>query len=201
MKKQLAVLAAAIAVSVVALPMAPASASSVCAPITVDGQPVCQDITPVEQAIAQAEWTVANAVPMLLAEYMYLWNTLAPVTYPTGAEFNCEVRGAPAPSLTEVDVEVVTPSADGMTCDGVDLSVVFGQVLGSGSSQHVHVPQICLTTTGTCLGPIDRDIATPNIGGVDVCAQPVHLVRDQYNSTVWTRTYSGPKTCVPNPTA
>jgi hypothetical protein len=198
MKKYLAAIAVLAPVLTI-LPAAPASADSVCAPVTIDGQPVCQDVTPIEQGIATAEATAvataAYAEATALAEYAAIWNLGGPVTFAIGAEFNCQ-RWAPASSTSTLYIEAVLPNATNDYCNGSEITVQLPQPSAPGLTRHVHVPQVCVTTVNLCVGPVDQDVQVPvTLSAVAVCSQPIMIGTNGY------REYTGSRTCTSVPLA
>jgi hypothetical protein len=183
-KKFLAAAAVVAPVMMIA-PAAPASADSVCAPVTIDGQPVCQDVTPVEQAIANAEATA-------LAELDAVLTVVDPFIQPTewSAQLEADCLEAPgAPTGDVVLVDVVTPDqANPWQCEGTEITVPpFTRV--PGTTEHIHVPQVCVTTTNTCAGPVDEDIPTPvDVTELQVCQTPVRIYFSNVDWT-WHREY------------
>ncbi len=66
-----------------------------------------------------------------------------------------------------------------------------------GSTIHLHVPQLCLTTTGTCVGPVDKDVQAPvEPGAISVCQRYVEWY-DEWTG-VWYRNV-GPASCTSVP--
>lgn len=178
MKKLLAAVAVLAPVLAV-LPAGPADASSVCAPITIDGQPVCQDLTPIEQVIADAE---------LLLQPVLAVGTAASVME------QC-VTGTFDPTPSRVNIDVVTSDGSGsLVCRGTEISIEF-PVASPGPTTHLHVPEVCVTLTNTCVGPVDRDVALPVGPGASltVCQTPVTIYEDGFS---WQRQYTGPSDCV-----
>ena len=119
----------------VAWTIAPATTASadpnVCAPITVDGAPLCVDLGIVlgpATLIAQEETSCSGAA-----------------NGPTG-------------------VYVGAPTLEGF-CEGVGVWVQVSGPSVATNSTPVHVPQICLTTTNTCVGGVDEYVPTPSVTG------------------------------------
>lgn len=213
MKKFVAA-AAVLAAAIATLTAVPASADSVCAPITVDGQPiVCVDTTPIDQAVAQAEATALEtaaqaeataAEAVALAEATagelasIVLGPLVPAINLAVAEEQCETApGAPTGNLLLIDI--VTPDQptppSNIQCSGTELTIpsFTGQ---PGPTQRVHVPQICLTTTGTCVGPVDQDVQVPlDPAALKLCQTPVTIFLGYENGVWgWYRVY-GATTC------
>lgn len=146
MKKLVAVLAV-LAPALTLIPAAPALADTVCAPITVDGQPLfCADTQPVDDAVAEAELVAAEVA----------------------ATPEC-VRVEPQSNGVTIFVPVMPveriPSGD--VCWGYKITIT-----ANTSSQPVHVPQVCVTTTGTCVGPFDNTVPVPDLAQpLQVCAE------------------------------
>lgn len=165
---------AVLASALVLMPASSANADDVCAPITVDGQPVCQDLTPVEQAVADAEATaladaaIAEGIALGVVDTVLM--PLDPELRYAGEQAQC-ATSAPDDSRNLIAVDAVTVDNESPTsqwsqypeCSGSEVTV---PPIGTkpGPTQHVHVPQVCLTTTGMC-------------------------------SQHWYRTYDGPVTC------
>ncbi|MDQ1685309.1 MAG: hypothetical protein QOC82_2046 [Frankiaceae bacterium] len=167
-------------------PTSPANADSVCAPITIDGQPVCQDLTPIEQAITNAEVELLQALSPVLT-----------VGNSASVALDC-IRGAFDPTVSRITVDVVTGKGDGeLVCSGTAISVDM-PLASPGPTEHVHVPQICVTVTNTCAGPVDQDVTFPlGLGSsVSACETPETV---SWNGTRWVREYTGPSTCVSVP--
>jgi hypothetical protein len=208
--KKLLAAVAALAPAIALLPAAPASADSVCAPVTIDGQPVCQDVTPIEQAIATAEATaLATATTVEGLAFFVLGTALGPFTpevFYADVQAEC-LTGAPQDSANVVAVDVVQPANVGLLGGGASWSgPTFPECRGTevtvpspgtapGPIEHVHVPQICLTTTGNCVGPVDQDIQVPIQPTVSVCTQPETIQYTPYSFNHWYRTYDGPISC------
>ena len=185
MKKLLAA-AAVLGPAIALAPAVPASADSVCLPITIDGQPLCEDLTPVEQAIAAAEAELFQA----LAPVITIGNSAS-------VALDC-IRGTFDPSASDVTVDVVTGKGDGeLVCTGTAISVQ-PPIASPGPTEHVHVPEICVTVTNTCAGPVDQDVILPaQLGSaLSVCETPETIA---WNGSRWQRQYTGPSTCVSVP--
>lgn len=156
MKKLLA--AVAVLASALALLLAPsASADNVCAPITVDGQPIfCTDTQPVDDVIAEAGAAYATVT--------------SDVNSMSQAVKDC---GRVEPQTNGVNLYVAYwsyQSSNEEGCEGYKVS------LAAGTSDHlVHVPQICLTTIGTCVGPVDEFVPEPDLtqSPLRACVQKV----------------------------
>lgn len=164
MKKLLAVVAL-VAPMIALLPATSAVATdNVCAPITADGQPIfCADVQPVDDLLAQLNPTVAQVEA--LAALVLSDAERLPVDEENGLE-HCDVTTSHG---NETDVYLSTGGTQdpvGYGCSGVKVSVTQP----SSSSVPVHVPQLCLTTTGTCVGPVDAAVPVPNTSGLEVCA-------------------------------
>ena len=175
MKKLLAV-AAIVGPALMFVPAAPASASSVCLPITIDGQPVCQDTTPVDQALAQAESELQSALATVLGTVSFAANDAA------GDATICP-RIQPQPNGAKVYVPVsYDGSAGSDLCLGYEISIAV-----STSGQPVHVPQVCLTTTGTCVGPIDETLPVPDgaQSPLELCVQPMFWEKPAGSTGGW----------------
>lgn len=193
MKKLLAAIAV-LAPALTIAPAAPASADSVCAPITVDGQQVCQDLTPIEQAIANAEATALGIADTVLLP-------LDPERRYSGEQIDC-VTSAPHDAGNLIAVDVVTVDNEGPTsqwsqypeCAGSEVTV---PPVGTtpGPVQRVHVPEVCLTTTDTCVGPVDQDVQIPFEPAPAVCTQPETILYTPYSAQHWYRQYDGPISC------
>lgn len=184
--KKLFAAAAALAPVIALLPSAPASADSVCAPVTVDGQPVCQDLTPVEQAIAAAELELIQALAPVIAA----GNSASVAS-------DC-IRGTLDPAVSRITLDVVTGKGDGeLVCTGTAISVA-PPLASPGATEHVHVPEICVTVTNTCAGPVDQDVDLPaQLGSAfSVCETPETIAWD---GSRWVRQYTGPSTCISVP--
>jgi len=196
--KKLLAAAAVLASAIAVLPVAPAGADSVCAPVTIDGQPVCQDLTPVEQAVATAEATALAVIGIVLE----------PVQPELGYAVDQEqcVRSVPHDSSNVVAVDVVEPYGETLfsrpsspyyrECRGNEVTIP-AVATTPGTVQHVHVPEICLTTTGTCAGPVDQDVQMPpQTSPVRVCTQPERIWFSSYSDEWgWHRDYLGPIAC------
>ena len=145
MKKLLAgvaVLAPAIAL----LPIAPASADTVCLPITIDGQPVCQDTAPVDQAVAQAEATALGVVGPFIGPEL------------DGTRWCDKVVSESDGVVATIGTYTPAPGPGyGSYCNGWELRIEASA--GAGTTP-AHIPQVCLTTTGTCVGGIDTSVPT-----------------------------------------
>ena len=204
MKKLLAVVAV-LAPALTLLPAAPASADNVCLPITIDGQPVCQDTAPVDQAVVQAEATaaeVADELLTLVADGEGL--AIGVVRSVAGPEYDgttyCD---SVSPMDDGVIVTVGTfgplPSPHAVNdigqCDSYQLTIKADAGIGGTI---VHVPEVCLTTTGTCVGGINTTVPTPAVS-YTVCLQEVTstVVGDGNGGTSSYPTSTGPATCLP----
>lgn len=197
---------AALAPALMILPAPSASADSVCAPVTIDGQLVCQDLTPVEQAIANAEATAladaATAEGIALGVVDTVLSPLDPEARYSQEQAQC-ATSVPHDSRNLIAVDAVTVDNEGPTsqwsqypeCSGSEVTVPpVGTV--PGPTQHVHVPQVCLTTTDTCVGPVDQDVQLPAEPNPTVCTQPEHIDYTPFSSQHWYRVYEGPISCV-----
>ena len=150
MKKLLAVVAV-LAPVIALLPASPAAADTICAPITVDGQPLfCTDTQPVNDAVAEIEATLAPVESLVVG-------TALPIV--TGVEGDVTFCPRIEPQAGGANVFIAYASSQGadyQSCSGYEISVVEPT-----SGQAVHVPQICLTITGTCVGPVDQTVTAP----------------------------------------
>jgi hypothetical protein len=125
-------------------------------PITIDGQPLCEDLTPLEQPIADALQTVTDTVQTVTDAV----NTQVQPAEETEREASLCTRLVSSSSRDAVYVPVswhTEPNyydqyGDLVFCDGYVLTITPTAEVGTTT---VHVPQVCLTTTGTCLGPAD----------------------------------------------
>lgn len=118
-----------------------AHADQTCVPITVDGQPVfCADLTPVTDTVDSVVGTVQTTAQQYEA-----------------IAANCVAD--------EPDIfGVVVPSVATDSCDEFYVtSDPYLEMLiqGPGITEPVHVPQVCVVTTGTCAGPYDTTITVP----------------------------------------
>jgi len=163
--KKLLTAVAAITAVVPALTLLPATAASaevICAPITVDGQPLfCQDTAPVDAAYQEVTRELSHAIvtAQSLAESTASQAlTLAGCARIVPTSGGAAIYVATATSVTQTSV----------TCSGEKITVTL-QTTG----QPVHVPQICLTTTGTCVGPVDDTVPVPaTTQPLTVCVEP-----------------------------
>jgi len=186
-KKLLAVVAV-LAPALTLLPAAPASADNVCLPITIDGQPVCQDTAPLDAIVAQVQSTIAQAI--VLAEGTVDSETAQAVRLAT-------VCPRIESNANSVVVYVATGSdqtSDETVCTGYKITVE------SQTGQPVHIPQICLTTTGTCVGPVDETIPGLAAGEspLTVCVQAVYWWRAN-STTQWSEADISPNLVQPSP--
>jgi len=159
--KKLLAAAAALAPFIALLPSAPASASTVCAPITIDGQQVCEDTTPVDQAVAEAQATVLAAADEALALVIAAEGTvrsLDPGVYDGIGRCDKVVREDDGVVVTYGTYSPSPAPGYAAACFGWELRIEASA--GNGVTP-VHVPQICLTITGTCVGGIDTTVPTP----------------------------------------
>jgi hypothetical protein len=175
-------------------PATSASADSVCAPITIDGQPVCQDITPVEQALAPVEQAIA-AVEQAIVNA----EKLIPDVGNPQIDEQC-ILGTSSARPDQVVIEVVINDKPGLLwCDGTEITVT-PTVSVPTQPTHFHVPQVCVTTSNTCVGPVDQDVDVPTdpTASLTVCQTPVTVYSD---GSQWRRFYTGDSTCtsVPSP--
>lgn len=184
MKKLLAVVAV-LAPVVALLPATPASADVVCVPITVDGQPIfCTDAQPVTDAVAEVEAAAAGAEAALLGVGSFAIDEAeAAARDVTGAVTVCP-RIEPEPGGVNVYVAASYDEFNGYDdCIGYKVSIVTRT-----AGLPVHVPQVCLTTTGTCVGPVDQTIPGPDQtqSPVEICAVPVLWYRPSGSTDPWT---------------
>jgi hypothetical protein len=166
----------AVVTALTLLPATSASADVICVPITVDGQPLfCQDAAPVDAAIQEVTLELSHAIvtAQVLAEgaasqALTLAGCARIVPTPGGAV----VYVATTTSLTPYT----------LTCSGEKITVTT-QTTG----QPVHVPQICLTTTGTCVGPVDETVPVPTtMQPLTVCIQPTSWTEPNATPGQWT---------------
>jgi len=142
---------------------APANADSVCLPITIDGVPVCEDLTPVEQPVNDALQTVTNTVD---GEVQTVTGIVDGQVQP--AEDNVQqakfcTRIVSASGSYEVYVPVTwysdssryDPYGNDVVCQGYVITITPSAEVGTTT---VHVPEVCLTTTDTCVGPANPSI-------------------------------------------
>lgn len=178
MKKSLAGVALAVLTVTLLQPTA-ASAEVICAPITVDGQPLfCQDTAPVDAAYQEATLLLSEAIGTVestasgLASDALELAVICPRVVP--------VQGGAA--IYVATTASVTQTA--LTCSGEKITVTV-QTAG----QPVHVPQICLTTTGTCVGPVDETVPVPaTTQPLTVCVQPTSWTEQNATPGQWTET-------------
>ncbi len=162
MKKVLATIAVAV-LACTLVPATSASADVVCVPITVDGQPLfCQDTAPVDAAYQQATLLLSEAI-----------STAQSTAEGVGSE--AIEMGVVCPRITiggygstifVATAATITP--DTLTCTGEKITIY------AHTTAHLqHVPQICLTTTGTCVGPVDEWVPVPSTSQpLTVCVEP-----------------------------
>ena len=156
----------AVALVVLALTLLPATAASadvVCAPITVDGQPLfCQDTAPVDAAIQEVTLLLSHTISEALSAAEGVGSEALELAV------ICP-RIVPTPGGAAIYVATTTAiTQTALTCSGEKITVTV-QTTG----QPVHVPQICLTTTGTCVGPVDETVPVPATAQpLTVCVQP-----------------------------
>jgi len=177
--KKLLAAVAVLAPLLVVLPASSANADSVCAPITVDGQPVCQDTTPINQLLADIQ----------ALEFSLIGNPDTAV--------QCTL-GTTSPRTDEVVVDVVFGDPQGyVRCYGTEITVTPTAAVPMQTT-HIHVPQVCATTTGTCVGPVDEDVSLPSTpsASLSICETPVTIYDDGFG---WRRQYTGPSTCIATP--
>lgn len=184
MKKKLLAVAAIVAPALMFVPVAPASASSVCLPITIDGQPVCQDTTPVDQAVAQAEATLATVE----AQALGLVRSTSPSYY--DGIGHCDAVH-PESNGVVVTFGQYVPNGTVEECVGYELPV---EADAGTTTIPAHVPQVCLTTTGTCVGGIDTSVPVPALA-YTICMRSWQQYYDQYGTAYMTTYGAGP--CVP----
>jgi hypothetical protein len=198
--KKFVAVVAVLAPTLTFLPAAPASADSVCLPITIDGQQVCQDLTLVEQEVASAEATVAAVADQALAVVATAQGlAVGVVESVAGPEYDgtsyCD-RLTQEPNGVVVSVGTFgpppTPHADNDIgqCTSYDLTI---EANGATGVTPVHVPQVCVTTTGTCVGGIDTGVPTPQVS-YTVCLLPYTQV---ITSTGPAQRSDGTSVCLP----
>jgi len=193
-KKFLAVVAV-LAPVVALLPAAPASADSVCTPVTLDGKPVlCEDLTPVEQAVADAEATVAQTEQAIAAAEATVLQIAAAVVGEVIDTAEPLAQQAITTATTcervvtsdgKVSVYVAATSDDtgsAVACSGYRVTLAAGQDAGTTP---VHVPQACVTITNTCAGPVDTTLPLPTVVITTVCVQPADWTETKATG-VWT---------------
>lgn len=131
----------------------------ICTPVTADGKPLlCANREPVDGVIAQVQQALAAAEAMLTGA----------AGSASAAATECR-RIETHPNGADVYLAYAATHSGGITtCTGYKVSVT-GQTAG----QPVHVPQLCVTTTGTCVGPFDTTVPGPDIlqSPVQVCDQ------------------------------
>jgi len=167
-------------------------------------------MTPIEQAIASAESTALETAATVEGLAFFVADTalapLSPELFYADVQAEC-VAGAPHDSANVVAVDVVQPTNVGLLSSGASWAgPTFPECRGTevtipqagtsaGPVEHVHVPQVCLTTTGNCVGPVDQDIQVPVQPTLSVCTQPESVQYTPYSGDHWYRTYDGPISC------
>jgi hypothetical protein len=130
---------------VVTGPAADAATTGACAPITADGQNIaCLSVTEFTDASGNptVELTVSSPLTGLTV-------STPPVAVPLSAVIQCSNTS----SALYVGVAVLG------TCDSAG---AYYERYPDSNPVTVHVPQLCVTTTATCVGPFDQTLA---IGG------------------------------------
>lgn len=190
MMRRLLTVVAVVAPLVSVLPAARASADTVCLPITIDGQQVCEDITPVQQAVAEVESTVIAVADTLLGEVASVEQAVVDLVgqTPAGPWYNgvswCDGVVA-EPNGVVVSIGNFVRQPDGTRlCSGYELRIEAN--VGVGTIP-VHVPQVCLTTTGTCVGGIDTSAPMPGLS-YNVCLRSYWELMKS-NGDSWGRNY------------
>src|SRR5262249_11558334 len=140
--------------------------------ITVDGQPVfCADTSPVDSVVATAEddlaaledtATATAGSVAATAEYDAAgWEDIATV---------CPRVESSGDTTTVYIADNAGHAPDFLGCAGYKVTV---EGAPGSTTQHVHVPQVCLTTTNTCVGPANQDVTAPTVPGTaTVCVVP-----------------------------
>jgi len=161
-KKLLAAIAAVVPAFTL-LPATSASAEVICVPITVDGQPLfCQDTAPVDAAIQEVTLELSQAITTAQQVATGLQSQAAALTL-VCPRINIGGAGATIYLATTASI---TP--DTLTCTGEKITISV-----KTTGQPAHVPQICLTTTGTCVGPVDETVPVPaTTQPLSVCVEP-----------------------------
>lgn len=176
MKRILATIAVVVLAGTL-LPATSASADVVCVPITIDSQPLfCQDTAPVDAAIQEVTLALSEAITtaQVLAEGVGSEALELAVVCPR------IVPTAGGAAIYVATTASITPTT--LTCSGEKITVTV-QTTG----QPVHVPQICLTTTGTCVGPVDETVPVPaRPQPLTVCVQPMSWSEPSATPGQWT---------------
>jgi hypothetical protein len=158
------------------VPAAPAAADSqTCLPITADGQPIfCADTQPLTDAFAEADVLEQEAEATAEATAAIAESTalsvaaqaLGEATSTQTAITSCR-RVESQPNGYTIYLGYASFVAGGeLYCGGYKITATTGPQ----SDTPVHVPLLCLTTTETCVGPIDETVQAP-----DSSQSPLHL--------------------------
>lgn len=144
-----------------------------CTPITADNKPLfCANRQPVDNVVAQLEQAIALVESIASGE----------ADSASTAATECRRAETGTSSANVYLAYTASHSAGRTTCVGYKISVT-AQTTG----QPEHVPQFCLTTTGTCVGPIDETVP-----GTDVLQSPIQVCdqamtwSDQTGTGQWT---------------
>ena len=176
MKKMLAVVAGLVP-AITLLPATAASAEVICAPITVDGQPIfCTDTAPIDAAVQQAELALSEAIVTAQSAASSVSADATRLTL---------ICPRVQPFANGAVIYIATESSQ--TPDEVDCSGEKITVTAQTTGQPVHVPQICLTTTGTCVGPVDQTVPVPaTTQPLTICIQPIAWSEPSSGNGQWT---------------
>lgn len=166
--------AIAVAVGLLSAPTAALAATTACVPVTIDGVDVAcvsVDFTQVQQPSGE---TTTTATLTVTVDGQTLPPVVIPVTVPSVTV--CEATGVTTiPGQPDYFFFVNVGVKVNGVCTGV--AVALNNTIPSVGTTTVtvpyHVPEICVTTTGTCVGPFDRSIPvqvpTGVVGTETVC--------------------------------